>query len=212
MSDIRLTDRECRMFRLIRRSLRICVLVGLSLAAILFGACGLWMSTAGAPAGLNHLGGWTVSRTSRSVCLAARLSECDGYLIAVSSHRDRADLVTSFATSAPELKAPGFLDFRIGPVLVWYLSVEFPEAASARCSTRMKWTLLDLTSPPWLSTPLFALYPVFAFVRGPLRRRRRRARGCCVRCGYDLTGNVSGTCPECGARVKGHARADTGER
>jgi hypothetical protein len=29
-------------------------------------------------------------------------------------------------------------------------------------------------------------------------RRERRARGLCVRCGYDLTGNVSGVCPECG--------------
>jgi len=29
-------------------------------------------------------------------------------------------------------------------------------------------------------------------------RRQRRAKGLCVRCGYDLTGNVSGVCPECG--------------
>ena len=29
-------------------------------------------------------------------------------------------------------------------------------------------------------------------------RRRRRAMGLCVGCGYDLTGNVSGVCPECG--------------
>ena len=31
-------------------------------------------------------------------------------------------------------------------------------------------------------------------------RRRRRAMGLCVQCGYDLTGNVSGVCPECGTR------------
>jgi hypothetical protein len=30
--------------------------------------------------------------------------------------------------------------------------------------------------------------------------RRRAARGLCERCGYDLTGNVSGACPECGTR------------
>jgi hypothetical protein len=28
--------------------------------------------------------------------------------------------------------------------------------------------------------------------------RERRAKGLCVGCGYDLTGNVSGVCPECG--------------
>jgi hypothetical protein len=30
------------------------------------------------------------------------------------------------------------------------------------------------------------------------RACRRRRRGRCVTCGYDLRGNVSGTCPECG--------------
>jgi hypothetical protein len=30
------------------------------------------------------------------------------------------------------------------------------------------------------------------------RRRRRLRNGQCIRCGYDLTGNVSGVCPECG--------------
>ena len=29
----------------------------------------------------------------------------------------------------------------------------------------------------------------------------RTAKGLCQGCGYDLTGNVSGTCPECGERV-----------
>jgi len=30
---------------------------------------------------------------------------------------------------------------------------------------------------------------------------RRSARGLCIHCGYNLTGNVSGVCPECGERV-----------
>jgi hypothetical protein len=38
------------------------------------------------------------------------------------------------------------------------------------------------------------------------RRHRRSAQGHCPACGYDLTGNVSGVCPECGkATVKGTA-------
>ena len=43
------------------------------------------------------------------------------------------------------------------------------------------------------------LYPLFALTRGPVRRWRRQKHGRCVRCGYDLTGNTSGVCPECGA-------------
>jgi len=32
-------------------------------------------------------------------------------------------------------------------------------------------------------------------------RRPRRRRGTCRTCGYNLTGNVSGTCPECGQKL-----------
>ena len=52
---------------------------------------------------------------------------------------------------------------------------------------------------------VLATYPIIAmvtFIRGPLRRYHRRKRGLCVRCGYNLTGNVSGVCPECGTRVE----------
>lgn len=49
---------------------------------------------------------------------------------------------------------------------------------------------------------LVATYPATALIRGPVRRWRRRRRGLCVRCGYNLTGNVSGICPECGTRIE----------
>jgi hypothetical protein len=38
------------------------------------------------------------------------------------------------------------------------------------------------------------------------RKSRRRRLGLCTECGYDLTGNVSGKCPECGAHVNAKAR------
>jgi hypothetical protein len=34
--------------------------------------------------------------------------------------------------------------------------------------------------------------------RAQRRREERQAKGLCVNCGYNLTGNVSGRCPECG--------------
>lgn len=33
-------------------------------------------------------------------------------------------------------------------------------------------------------------------------KARRERTGFCARCGYDLTGNVSGVCPECGTPTK----------
>jgi hypothetical protein len=56
--------------------------------------------------------------------------------------------------------------------------------------------------PLWLPTALAAMAPAVRLVRARRRRaRRRRDGGFCTRCGYDLTGNLSGTCPECGTRV-----------
>ena len=52
--------------------------------------------------------------------------------------------------------------------------------------------------PFWVPFALFTAYPAIAFVRGPVRRWRRRRKGWCINCAYDLTGNVSGVCPECG--------------
>ncbi|UCE58112.1 MAG: hypothetical protein JSU63_11765 [Phycisphaerales bacterium] len=58
-----------------------------------------------------------------------------------------------------------------------------------------------LTLPFWVPILVFATYPTIAFIRGPLLRRRRRRKGLCIVCGYDLTGNVSGVCSECGTEI-----------
>ena len=55
----------------------------------------------------------------------------------------------------------------------------------------------------WLLTVVTALsWAAYPFVSVRLIRRRRRKRGLCVKCGYDLTGNESGVCAECGTEVK----------
>ena len=61
--------------------------------------------------------------------------------------------------------------------------------------------VVSVVLPMWLVFTLFAAYPTVAFIRGPLRRWRRRREGSCVKCGYDLTGNVTGVCPECGTEI-----------
>lgn len=40
--------------------------------------------------------------------------------------------------------------------------------------------------------------------------RRVPAPGCCPACGYNLTGNVSGNCPECGAAARAGASGGAG--
>jgi hypothetical protein len=59
------------------------------------------------------------------------------------------------------------------------------------------WTL----AVPCSYLVLLLSVPLCRWLATRRRRRRRRCRlslGRCPACGYDLTGNVSGTCPECG--------------
>ena len=57
---------------------------------------------------------------------------------------------------------------------------------------------------PWWLIPLGLAYPLWILVRHVHRtetRRVRRRLGLCRDCGYNLTGNESGVCPECGTAV-----------
>ena len=66
-------------------------------------------------------------------------------------------------------------------------------------------TVGSITIPIWFLIVAFSAYPSIAFIRGPLRRWRRRRRaapGHCQECDYDLTGNVSGVCSECGTKIE----------
>jgi hypothetical protein len=63
----------------------------------------------------------------------------------------------------------------------------------------------DLSVPLWLPM-LLVLVPTAMLWWGDIgswwANRRRMPTGHCSRCGYDLTGNVSGRCPECGERLE----------
>ena len=55
----------------------------------------------------------------------------------------------------------------------------------------------------WLATGLLAVgWIALPFASRQLKRRRRRKRGLCVKCGNDLTGNESGTCPDCATKTE----------
>ena len=51
--------------------------------------------------------------------------------------------------------------------------------------------------PPWMLLVIVALPTCFLWYMD----RRRFAPGHCQKCGYNLTGNVSGRCPECGSKI-----------
>jgi hypothetical protein len=60
--------------------------------------------------------------------------------------------------------------------------------------------LFILYFPHWSVAILASCLPLYCGFRLMIGRRRKR-EGHCVHCGYNLTGNVSGVCPECGEKI-----------
>lgn len=60
--------------------------------------------------------------------------------------------------------------------------------------------LTHIAFPLSLSTFLLAITGTVPIVSGPVKRWHRKRIGLCVHCGYNLAGNRTGRCPECGMR------------
>ena len=73
-----------------------------------------------------------------------------------------------------------------------------------RCKTGS--TALTLRAPLWIPLAIVMLPTAFLWYRD-----RRPPPGHCQHCGYDLTGNISGVCPECGTPTarEAHSRGRT---
>jgi len=61
-----------------------------------------------------------------------------------------------------------------------------------------------------VGVPMLAVFALIAVPTAWLwwRDRRRIPPGHCQKCGYNLTGNVSGRCPECGTAIEAHPTRD----
>lgn len=60
---------------------------------------------------------------------------------------------------------------------------------------------------PLLVIFILGSYLAFVVAARHLQIQRRKRRNQCVDCAYDLTGNESGVCPECGERIPNGARS-----
>jgi len=60
-----------------------------------------------------------------------------------------------------------------------------------------------MTIPHWFLTLIFAIMPAIWLFKW--NKRRKLGPTACPSCGYDLTGNETGACPECGVATKTEA-------
>ena len=90
----------------------------------------------------------------------------------------------------------GGFGYEYGPI------VSINAAGQANVPGTRRWVSIPYRAP----AILFLILPVLRFGLVPLVRRLRFGptpppRGICRKCGYDLTANASGVCPECGTIV-----------
>lgn len=100
-------------------------------------------------------------------------------------------------SQVPELPRERWLvdfDFRNFPYIGLRWCVDCAPLSNA--TSHYNWFFSELKNL-WGVAAALGIWPLAAFVRGPVKRWRWRRRGCCPSCGYNLTGNVSGVCPEC---------------
>jgi len=99
------------------------------------------------------------------------------------------------------------LAVRKGSVYVWLGQFARPNGWSIAREWSYRSWWLDFLAPRIQSNHAWLpLWIPFVLVGAPLavawgRERARVPPGHCRKCGYDLTGNISGRCPECGTTV-----------
>ncbi len=76
------------------------------------------------------------------------------------------------------------------------------DSGTFRGTRKVSYRLSFLCCPIWIPLIVLPVYPALVIIRGPYRRHRRHKKGLCLKCGYNLTGNVSGVCPECGRPIR----------
>lgn len=115
--------------------------------------------------------------------------------------------VLALSTPARNANEWKTLEMRQGRFRVWRNIVEDPSICGIGLSRSippgtqpvLAYRLVHgLRVPCWATIAILGFYPTVAFIGCRARRWRRRRRGLCVKCGYNLTGNKSGRCPECG--------------
>ena len=141
--------------------------------------------------------------TNENAFIGFSLSE--GRLVAMYDVFDNADnkIVESFDSSDPwkvrRIRSNSSWRERTGlrlPMLAWKVSF-FLAGGGPRHE------VTSVMLPLWIPCAAIALPTGFLFRRD----RRRIPPGHCQRCGYNLTGNVSGKCSECGEPCKRDADA-----
>jgi hypothetical protein len=105
---------------------------------------------------------------------------------------------TFVPAETPPPRQPGFFG-AMGFGSIDRLQVFFPKTIAPRL-TPFQVRQRDWWMPYWFIEFVLVLLPLMWALRW-YKERHRHKPGFCSTCGYNLTGNVSGICPECGTPI-----------
>lgn len=80
------------------------------------------------------------------------------------------------------------------------ISLTGPNPPLAMQATKLQ-QMCRITISLWIPFLLFIFYPLSTFLIVPFRKSYRRSKNLCSICEYQLTGNQSEVCPECGTAI-----------
>ena len=105
---------------------------------------------------------------------------------------------TIISLSAGAIRYVEFTTLAAGPEKWWWSGFQGFGTGFVPSVGRNPSGMVFFVLPMWMPTVLFAM--AFWICRRFVywRRRRRKRLGQCLNCRYNLEGNVSGVCPECG--------------
>jgi len=160
---------------------------------LLLATVGLWVdsysyqSTAGTQGG----GGWHISGMSNDQGLHSTVSIAESGSIPYQPHMRRVsnESLAPFSTHRTptdwNLGGFGYQWNHQSRKVMFHAITAFPAARYYR-----------LLLPHWFVTVIFTILPaIWLYKRN---KRRKLGPTACQGCGYDLSGNESGSCPECG--------------
>jgi hypothetical protein len=122
----------------------------------------------------------------------------------------RVKLDAAAANRVAPMILPG-VRWRRAPAQDWETRSIFQHESTMIVGLGLKGIVTTISFPLSVAVLLTAAAPAFSAFGYRRRRRRNRQRlGLCAACGYNLTANTSGVCPECGTVLKvggmGHAQ------
>lgn len=97
-----------------------------------------------------------------------------------------------------------YFEFGLGGNSIWYVDFSGGDFAIRQSNPYQLYTRVEAAVRLWLIAGIALLLPMSRLALWFVRRERshlRKRAGRCICCSYDLTGNVSGVCPECGTKI-----------